>query len=120
LLLAVGTGSFQLVIVCHQLAAFRFKHLVFGIGKLCNACIAINSGGRMTISIRLPEDLNARLKTLADKTGRSKTFYVREAIATHLDEMEDLFLAEAVLKRVRSGKEPTFSSKQIKKTLAVK
>jgi RHH-type transcriptional regulator, rel operon repressor / antitoxin RelB len=44
----------------------------------------------MAISIRLPEDLDARLKTLASKTGRSKTFYIREAIATHLEEMEDL------------------------------
>jgi RHH-type transcriptional regulator, rel operon repressor / antitoxin RelB len=73
----------------------------------------------MAISIRLPEDMEARLESLADKTGRSKTFYIREAIAAHLQDMEDLFLAETALKRVRNGKEATFSSKQVRKTLGL-
>lgn len=46
------------------------------------------------ISIRLPDDVSMRLETLAQSTGRSKTFYVREAILEHLDDLEDLYLAE--------------------------
>ena len=45
------------------------------------------------IAIRLPEEIENRLAALANKTGRTKTFYVREAILEHLDEMEDRYLA---------------------------
>jgi RHH-type rel operon transcriptional repressor/antitoxin RelB len=57
----------------------------------------------MPISIRLPDDLEARLTALAARTGRSKTFYVTEAICEHLDDLEDLYLAERELARVRAG-----------------
>ncbi len=45
------------------------------------------------LAIRLPEEVEARLTELAAKTGRTKTFYAREAILEHLDEMEDKYLA---------------------------
>lgn len=45
------------------------------------------------LAIRLPEDIENRLTALAAKTGRTKTFYVKEAILEHLDDMEDKYLA---------------------------
>ena len=45
------------------------------------------------LAIRLPEDIENRLSALAAKTGRTKTFYAREAILKHLDAMEDKYLA---------------------------
>lgn len=45
------------------------------------------------LAIRLPEDIENRLSQLAAKTGRTKTFYAKEAILAHLDEMEDKYLA---------------------------
>lgn len=45
------------------------------------------------LAIRLPQDIEDRLTALAAKTGRTKTFYAREAILEHLDEMEDKYLA---------------------------
>ncbi len=45
------------------------------------------------LAIRLPEDIEKRLADLAAKTGRTKTFYVKEAILEHLDEIEDKYLA---------------------------
>jgi RHH-type rel operon transcriptional repressor/antitoxin RelB len=45
------------------------------------------------LAIRLPEDIEARLTALAAKTGRTKTFYAKEAILEHLDDMEDKYLA---------------------------
>ena len=45
------------------------------------------------LAVRLPEDIESRLADLAAKTGRTKTFYAREAILEHLDEMEDRYLA---------------------------
>ena len=45
------------------------------------------------LAIRLPEDIENRLTQLATKTGRTKTFYAKEAILEHLDDMEDKYLA---------------------------
>lgn len=45
------------------------------------------------LAIRLPEDIENRLASLAAKTGRTKTFYVKEAILEHLDDIEDKYLA---------------------------
>jgi RHH-type rel operon transcriptional repressor/antitoxin RelB len=48
----------------------------------------------MTTSIRLPEDLDARLEQLATRTGRTKAYYIREAIEEHIADLEDYYLAE--------------------------
>ena len=45
------------------------------------------------IAVRLPADIEERLDLLAQATGRTKTFYVREAIIEHLDELEAAYLA---------------------------
>lgn len=45
------------------------------------------------LAIRLSEDIEKRLQILAVKTGRSKTYYAREAILEFLDDMEDRYLA---------------------------
>ena len=45
------------------------------------------------LAIRLPKEIENRLNDLAAKTGRTKTFYAKEAILKHLDEMEDRYLA---------------------------
>lgn len=59
------------------------------------------------LAIRLPAEVEHRLDALAKATGRTKTFYAREAILEHLDELEDLYLAEQRLIDVRAGKEAT-------------
>lgn len=48
----------------------------------------------MTISIRLPAEVETRLQNLATITGRSKSFYVTQAILEHLDDLENLYFAE--------------------------
>lgn len=48
----------------------------------------------MTTSIRLPEELDVRLEKLATKTGRTKSFYIKEAIEEHIADLEDFYLAE--------------------------
>ncbi len=45
------------------------------------------------LAIRLPEDIETRLAALAAKTGRTKTFYAKEAILEYIDHMEDKYLA---------------------------
>lgn len=71
------------------------------------------------LAIRLPEDIEVRLTNLAKRTGRSKTFYAREAILEYLDDLEDLYLAEQVMLRVRSGEERTFTLDEVEARLGL-
>lgn len=56
------------------------------------------------LAIRLPAEVESRLEALAQTTGRTKTFYAREAILKHLNDLEDLYLAEQRLIDIRAGK----------------
>ena len=71
------------------------------------------------LALRLPEEIEGRLAALAKATGRTKSFYAREAIVEHLDDLEDLFLAEKRLARVRDGKSKTYSLKQVEDELGL-
>jgi RHH-type transcriptional regulator, rel operon repressor / antitoxin RelB len=67
------------------------------------------------LAIRLPQSIEKRLEKLARRTGRTKTFYAREAILQHLEDLEDLYLAEGVLDRIHSGDERTIPLKDVLK-----
>jgi RHH-type rel operon transcriptional repressor/antitoxin RelB len=56
-------------------------------------------------AIRLPADIEKRLDDLARRTGRTKTYYAREAILTHLQDMEDACQTEQIWERVQRGEE---------------
>jgi len=45
------------------------------------------------LAIRLPEEIDTRLSALSKKTGRTKTFYAREALINYMQDMEDYYLA---------------------------
>lgn len=45
------------------------------------------------LAIRLNPEVEARLEALAKSTGRTKSFYAREAIMEHLEDLEDFYLA---------------------------
>jgi RHH-type rel operon transcriptional repressor/antitoxin RelB len=49
--------------------------------------------GSVMLSIRLSNDVESRLNQLAETTGRTKTFYAKEAILKYLDDMEDTYIA---------------------------
>ncbi|MDF1569518.1 MAG: type II toxin-antitoxin system VapB family antitoxin [Spirochaetaceae bacterium] len=61
------------------------------------------------LAVRVSQEVEERLARLAKLTGRTKTFYVREALEEHLDELEEIYLAEHVLEEIRSGKEEMVS-----------
>jgi RHH-type rel operon transcriptional repressor/antitoxin RelB len=67
------------------------------------------------LAIRLPADIENRLETLAKATGRSKTFYARQAILEHLEDLEDLYLAEQRLIDIRAGKTKTIPLEDVMK-----
>ena len=65
------------------------------------------------LAIRLPSEIERRLEALARRTGRTKTFYAREAILEHLDDLEDVYLAESRLESLRSGRSETVSFDEV-------
>jgi RHH-type transcriptional regulator, rel operon repressor / antitoxin RelB len=71
------------------------------------------------LAIRLPADIEARLEDLAKRTGRTKSFYVREAIIEHLADIEDIYLAESRLEELRAGKSQTFSLADVERDLGL-
>ncbi len=71
------------------------------------------------LALRLPEDIESRLDKLAKATGRTKSFYAREAILEHLADLEDLYLAEKRLAKVRTGKSKTYSLNAVEQELGL-
>jgi len=71
------------------------------------------------LSIRIDPELDARLEKLAKRTGRTKSFYIKQAIEDHLEDLEDLYLAQRVVGRIESGKERVVSLKELERELAV-
>jgi RHH-type rel operon transcriptional repressor/antitoxin RelB len=67
------------------------------------------------LAVRLPSEIEQRLDALAKATGRTKTFYVREAILEHLENLEDLYLAEKELLAIRAGKSKLIPLEEVMK-----
>lgn len=67
------------------------------------------------LGVRLEPELEARLEKLAKKTGRSKSYYAKEAIRQFLEDREDYLLGIAVLER----KEPTISLEELERRLGL-
>ena len=82
--------------------------------NFCYTYIAKNKEDTM-LAIRLPVEVEARLEAMAKATGRTKTFYARQAILEHLDDLEDLYLAEQRLIDIRAGRSETVPLEEVMK-----
>ena len=71
----------------------------------------------MAMTIRLSEQLDERLSNLTKQTGRSKSYYLTEALESYLENMEDLLISNAVLERIRTGKERVYSVNEVRNEL---
>jgi RHH-type rel operon transcriptional repressor/antitoxin RelB len=79
----------------------------------------IHLGAFMATSIRLDPSIEQRLDHLASATGRTKAYYLRELVINGLEDLEDFYLADATMERVRQGKETTFSSAEVRSDLGL-
>ncbi len=70
-------------------------------------------------SIRLDDDLDARLERIARLTGRSKSFYVKQALEAQIQDLEDLYLARRISKRVADGRERLIPLLELERELGV-
>lgn len=70
-------------------------------------------------AIRLPDETYERLQTLAQRTGRTATYYIREAIEQHLEDLEDVYLAERALERLKRGETKTYTLDEVSRDLGL-
>ena len=68
----------------------------------------------MATSIRLDPAIEQRLDRLAQMTGRTKAYYLRELVTDGLDDLEDYYQAAATMERVRKGDETIYSAAQVR------
>lgn len=66
------------------------------------------------LNIRLEPELGRRLRSLARATGRSRSYYAREAIRQFLEEREDYEKGVAALAR----REPAISLAELERRLS--
>ena len=68
------------------------------------------------ISIRIPDELAAKLAEIAEETERPKSFHIQKAIESYLSELADLQVA---LDRLHDTTDPVISLKDMRKALGL-
>lgn len=66
----------------------------------------------MPISIRLSQETEIRLNALAQRTGHTKAYHLRELVERGLEDLEDYYLAAEVMERIRRGEEEILSDEE--------
>lgn len=66
------------------------------------------------INIRIDDTLISRLERLVKRTGHTKSFYVKEALKEHLEDLEDIYIAKQRLDDICDGKTKTVSWETVK------
>jgi RHH-type rel operon transcriptional repressor/antitoxin RelB len=83
---------------------------------MVSGLLYLYSNGRFQmLAIRLPESIEKRLARLAKRSGRTKTFYAREAILRYIEDLEDVYDAERAWERIQSGKDKTIPMEDVLK-----
>jgi RHH-type transcriptional regulator, rel operon repressor / antitoxin RelB len=72
-----------------------------------------------TLSIRIPDEILQRLEKMAIQTGRPKSFYAKQAVLSHLDDLEDIYVAEQRLTEVRAGRSQTHTLDEVESALGL-
>ena len=67
------------------------------------------------LAVRLDRETEDKLNRLAHETGRSKSYYVKQAIENYLEEREDYLIALAVIE----CDEPRKSIAEVRKDLGL-
>ena len=72
------------------------------------------------VAVRLPAALENELQTLAVHTGRSKSYYIVEALTQYFENMQDRFTLENAIKEFYDGDKKTFTMEQVAVELGIK
>ncbi len=72
------------------------------------------------LEIQLPKCIEARLSRVAKETGRSESVLVNEALDHYLEDLEDIYLSDEVVQRIRNGREDVVSLEEMTQILDLK
>ena len=72
-----------------------------------------------TAALRLPEDLANRYDRLAKSTGRTKTFYMTEALAAEIDRLEYEYGLMKKVEDYRTGRLETVTLDELEESLGL-
>ena len=72
-----------------------------------------------TAALRLPEDLANRYDRLAKSTGRTKTFYMKEALAAEIDRLEYEYGLMKKVEDYRAGRLETVTLDELEESLGL-
>lgn len=61
------------------------------------------------LTVRLPEEMDKQLSQLAQRTHRTKSYYIKLAVAEFLEDHADYQKALEISERVAKGEEKTIS-----------
>ncbi|MBR5580437.1 MAG: ribbon-helix-helix domain-containing protein [Treponema sp.] len=67
------------------------------------------------VVVRFDTEIIQRLNELAKRTGRTRSYYIKEAVEENLVDMELLYLAQSRSEEIRKGKSKTISWEEVKK-----
>jgi RHH-type rel operon transcriptional repressor/antitoxin RelB len=73
-----------------------------------------------TVTVRLARSIEKRIEKLARRTRHAKSFLIREAILLHLEDLEDVYLAEHALRRIREGEDRTIPLAKVLKRYSMR
>lgn len=73
----------------------------------------------MPTTIRLEPELEARYRKLAEDTGRSQAYYIRQALENEIDDLEWTYDILRISEEVRSGKQKTYSLAEVREELGL-
>lgn len=71
----------------------------------------------VTASVNLSDEIGAKLERSAARTGRSKSYYLREAVETHIDQLVRDYEILETAQNVRAGRERTYSLAEVEDIL---
>ena len=69
------------------------------------------------LAIRLSPEMEDRMNRLSKRTGRTKTFYARQALEEHIGDLEDMYVAEARLEDIDAGRVVPLSWNKVRRGL---
>ncbi len=71
------------------------------------------------LSLPIPEPIKTRLQSLSRNTNKPVSFYVLKALDTYLEDLEDYYEAEAIMKQVETGEERTYTLEEVGEVLGL-
>ena len=70
-------------------------------------------------SVKLSDETGRKLEQLAAATGRSKSYYLREAVETHIDRLLYEYGMVQRVEDVRAGREATYGLDEVEADLGL-